>query len=222
MRPVVCMITGRSRLPAASGRDASTAIDELVRRVALVAEAGVHLVQIRERDLDGGPLLRLVLACLDAVRVTRTRVIVNERFDVALAAGAHGVHLRGASMPAARVRVQAPAGFLIGRSVHSLDEALGADSAGGLDYLQFGPVFPTRSKVGAAGAGEEALAAVVRAVRVPVLAVGGVTPAFAPIVARAGACGFAAIDLFSSGSDPRAAYEAACAVFDTARRRSLT
>lgn len=215
--PVVCMVTDRARLARAKGSPPVTPLEALVRRVESVARGGIHLVQVRERDLDGGPLFSLVRACVDGVRHTSTRVIVNERFDVALAAGAHGVHLRGDSMPGSRVRALAPRGFLIGRSVHSVAEAVAADEGGGLDYLLFGPVFPTASKPGAEATGVLVLASVVRAVRLPVLAIGGVTSKTAGSVARAGAAGFAAIGMFAAGTDEEtaAAASAARGAFDT-------
>jgi thiamine-phosphate pyrophosphorylase len=169
--------------------------------VAWAARAGVHLVQVRERDLDGGPLTALVRRCVAAVRGSRARVLVNDRLDVALAAGAHGVHLRGDSVPASRVRTLCPPGFLLGRSVHARDEAVDAAAASGLDYLLFGTVFPTSSKPGRAPAGSPALADVVAAVCVPVLAVGGVSPDNLGEVAAAGAAGFAAIGLFDATSE---------------------
>jgi thiamine-phosphate pyrophosphorylase len=216
-RPVVCMVTERSRLGGAARSISATLPQALARRVESAAHHGVHLVQVRERDLEGGPLLALVQACVEAVRQTPARILVNERFDVALAAGAHGVHLRGDSVPASRIRLIAPRGFLIGRSVHSVAEAVTADEGGGLDYLLFGPVFPTCSKPGAEGTGVASLAAVVRAVRLPVLAIGGVTPATAVRVAQAGAAGFAAIGLFADGAeaDAAAAAVAARGAFDS-------
>jgi thiamine-phosphate pyrophosphorylase len=190
--PVICLITDRSR----GGEDAT------VERVRWAAGAGVHLVQVRERDLDGGPLTALVRRCVDAVRGSRTRVLVNDRVDVALAAGAHGVHLRADSMPAARVRAICPQGFLVGRSVHARDEAMAAAAAGGLDYLLFGTVFATTSKPGRAPAGLGALAEVAAAVTIPVLAVGGVTPDTVDEVVMAGAAGFAAIGMFAATPRP--------------------
>ena len=188
MTPVICMVTG--------GRGGGD--DAFLRRVAAAANAGVDLVQVRERDLDGGPLLRLIERCLEAVGATHTRVLVNDRLDVALAAGAHGVHLRGDSMPASRARDIAPPGFLIGRSVHTLDEALAVTAEGGLDYLVFGPVFATASKPGHAGTGVQALAGVANATPLPVLAIGGVTHETANLVLDAGAAGFAALSLFDT------------------------
>src|SRR5512134_2250555 len=123
MRPVACMITDRRRV--AGGEDA------LVQRVAAAAVAGVNLVQVRERDMEARDLSRLVTRCVAAVRGTHTRILVNDRRDVALPAGAHGVHLRGDSLPASRARSLAPIGFLIGRSVHTSAEAVVAYADGG-------------------------------------------------------------------------------------------
>lgn len=192
MTPVICLITDRSR----GGEDAT------VERVRWAAGAGVHLVQVRERDLDGGPLTALVRRCVEAVRGSRVRVLVNDRVDVALAAGAHGVHLRADSMAAARVRAICPPGFLVGRSVHARDEAIDAAAAGGLDYLLFGTVFATTSKPGRAPAGLATLADVASAVTIPVLAVGGVTPDKVDQVVMAGAAGFAAIGMFAAAPNP--------------------
>ena len=190
MRPVLCLITDRRRF----GGDWESA---LVDRVGVAARAGVDLVQVRERDLDGGPLLRVVTACVDAVRGTRARVLVNDRLDVALAALAHGVHLRADSMAAVRVRGVVPSGFLIGRSVHSAAEAAATTAGGSLDYLMFGTVFETGSKPGRDAAGVGALAAVVHATTLPVLAVGGLTADRVDQVAAAGAAGMAAIGMFA-------------------------
>lgn len=189
MRPVIiCMITdGR----CTGGRD----VNATVERVAAAARAGVHLVQVRERHLEGGALLDLVSRCVARVRGTTARIVVNDRLDVALAAGAHGAHLRSDSFSAARARPTAPPGFLLGRSIHDAGAAQVAASSA--DYLIFGTVFQTTSKPGRAAAGLPALADVVRATTLPVLAVGGVTIENIPDVARAGAAGIAAIGLFA-------------------------
>jgi thiamine-phosphate pyrophosphorylase len=185
--------------------------EALVAQVAAAATAGVQLVQVREPDLDGGVLLQLVRDCVAAVRGTRTRVLVNDRVDVALAAGAHGVHLPAQGVDASAVRAIARPPFLVGRSVHALDEAEQAARAGQLDFLIFGTVFESDSKRGVIPAGVEALATVARAVPLPVLAIGGVTLAHLPAVRRAGAAGAAAIGLFH-----------VAATFDTLRSGSLT
>jgi thiamine-phosphate pyrophosphorylase len=156
----------------------------------------VHLIQVRERDLDGGPMAVLTGRCLAAIRGTPARVLVNDRLDVALAAGAHGVHLRADSMDAARVRRIVPPGFLIGRSVHTVEEAVAVSGSGALDYLIFGSVFETGSKPGREATGLDRLARVSAAAMIPVLAVGGVSPSRTAGVARAGAAGVAAISVF--------------------------
>ena len=189
MRLIACMITDRRRLADSD--------DALVERVAAAAAAGVDLVQVRERDMEGRDLSRLVARCLDAVRGTRTRILVNDRLDVALTAGAHGVHLRSDSMPASRARSLAPIGFLIGRSVHSLAEAVTASEGGGLDYLLFGTVFATASKPGQAPAGVNALAEISASLRLPVLGVGGITRQTAAQLEETGCAGFAAIGWFA-------------------------
>lgn len=213
MHPVICMIT-------ASARVDPDADDALIGRVGAAARAGVHLVQIRQPQRDGRALTRLVERALFAAQGTATRILVNDRVDVALAAGAHGVHLRGDSMPAACVRAIAPRAFLIGRSVHAPDEGARAAEDGNLDYLIFGTVFSTGSKPGVDAAGIEALAAACAASALPVLAVGGVTPLCLGAVARAGAAGFAAIGLFAGGAldaMPLVVHQAVSA-FDTSGR----
>jgi thiamine-phosphate diphosphorylase len=195
MAPVLCLVTDRHQL--ARLRAPHREEDAVVACVAAAARAGVDLIQVRERDLEGGALTRLVQRCVAAAAGTRTRVLVNDRVDVALAAGAHGVHLPGHGVPAVRVRGIVPRGFLIGRSVHHASEAARVAAEGGLDYLVFGTVFATASKPGLAPAGVKGLAAAAAAVPLPVLAIGGVTLDAAPEIARAGAAGAAAIAMFA-------------------------
>lgn len=188
--PIICMVarTGTNGLP------------RLLDRVASAARAGVDLIQIREPDRDAAGLLRLARGAVRLADGLPTRVVINERLDVALAAGADGVHLRGSSYPAAAVRSLAPRPFLVGRSVHSADEAADAEAAGGCDYLVFGTVFPSAGKPpDHPVAGIEALARVCARVRLPVVAIGGVTPRTAGPAYRAGAAGVAAIGIFEQG-----------------------
>lgn len=189
MRPVRCLVTDRARLP-------EPRLDAVVRQVEEAGAAGIPLIQIRERDLAARVLFELVQRAVRAVRGTGARILVNDRLDVALAAGAHGVHLRGDSFPAGRVRSTVPHGFLIGQSVHSAADA-GAARTLGADYLIFGNVFDTASKPDRPGRGLSALAAVAAATPLPVLAIGGVTYDRVPDVLQAGAAGFAAISLFA-------------------------
>jgi len=138
---------------------------------------------------------------MDAVRGTRARVVVNDRFDVAVAAGAHGVHLRGDSFPGSRVRACAPRGFLIGRSVHSVADAVAAADGDAVNYLIFGTVFESGSKPDRLAAGLHHLSAVACATRIPVLAIGGMTSGRIADVMRAGGAGVAGISMFDMPSD---------------------
>jgi thiamine-phosphate pyrophosphorylase len=167
---------------------------DLAGQVRDAVDLGIDLIHVRERDLEAGPLAALVAALLAITKGTSTRLVVNDRLDVALACGADGVQLRGDSIPTAAARRLAPAGFLIGRSVHRVSEAIAAADA---DYLVAGTVFPSASKTaGTPLLGVEGLRAIVRAVDRPVLAIGGVSQARIGEVADAGAAGFAAIGLF--------------------------
>jgi thiamine-phosphate pyrophosphorylase len=189
------------------------AVQALIAHVEVLARVGLDLIQIREPDLEARTLLRLVQGALEATRGTRARVVVNDRADVALAAGAAGVHLRGDSAPAARVRALAPTGWLIGCSVHTAAEAALASSTGAVDYLIAGTMFPTTSKpTDTPTLGEAGLRRICRTATVPVLAIGGLTEARARDAAAAGAGGIAAIGLFSEFGDEASAAAAVAAI----------
>lgn len=189
-----CLVTDRRRLcpGARSFADARRGLVEQARRAA--AE-GIDLIQVRERDLEAAALAALVADVVAITRGSATRVLVNDRIDVALACGADGVHLRADSVPVAEARRLLPAPRLVGRSVHSVREAV---AAAGADYLIAGTVFPSASKrTGSAELlGIEGLRAIVSATAVPVLAIGGITPDRIDSVLAAGAAGIAAIGLF--------------------------
>lgn len=173
------------------------------------------MVQIREAAVPARVLADAVRRACDAVAGTATRVVVNERCDVALAAGAHGVHLRADSFAASRVRSIVPADFLVGRSVHTLDEALAAEREGA-DYLLFGTVFPSPSKAGGHRvAGLEALREACSGVRCPVIAIGGITDAGADAVVRSGAAGVAAISYFGVATSLSLRVKSLRQAFDT-------
>ena len=170
----------------------------LIQRIQWLAAAGIDLIQVRERDLADRELTSLVRDAVAAVRGTPARVVVNDRFDVAIAGEAAGVHLREDSAPANRVRRVVPAGFLIGCSVH---DAARARTLPECDYLLFGTVFPSRGKSpGHPVAGVSRLRDVCAGTSVPVLAIGGITAANARDVVEAGAAGVAAIESLLSVS----------------------
>jgi thiamine-phosphate pyrophosphorylase len=205
---LLCYITDRRQLRSAS---LAAVIREMLR-------AGVDMVQVREKDLTGRELIALVQEALtldvgasgagpgpNAVRpylvgreygMGGPSVVVNDRVDVALAAGAHGVHLGAHSMPVQVVRQFVPRLFLLGVSCHSLGEAMAAES-GGADYLVLGPVFETPSKLGyGPPLGLEKLRHVTSRVRIPVLALGGITVERIRPCLEAGAAGIAGIRIF--------------------------
>jgi thiamine-phosphate pyrophosphorylase len=178
---MICLVTDRRR-------------HDIGEQARAAVAARIDLIQIRERDLDAAALSSIVGAAVAATRGSATRVVVNDRLDVALACGADGVHLRGDSLPAAAARQIAPRGFLVGRSVHSVAEAA---EAGGVDYLVAGTLFATPSKPDARRLlGLDGLRAIVAAARAPVLAIGGVAVENLDQIAATGAAGVAGIGLF--------------------------
>ncbi|MDA1312521.1 MAG: thiamine phosphate synthase [Acidobacteria bacterium] len=176
---------------------------DLADTIESVAAAGVDWIQIREKDLPDRELYALVQAALARTRKTTARILVNGRTDVALAAGAHGVHLPADSLSAAAVRAIVPAGFLVGASCHSVGEAGQAESEGA-DFVVFGPVFDTPSKRGyGSPAGIAELERVGQAVRIPVLALGGVSVSNASQCLRTAAAGIAGISIFQGADSAR-------------------
>ena len=188
---MICLVTDRRRLSA--GLDAT---DLLVDLVGAAARAGIDLIQVRERDLEGRELAALVTRCLAATGRGTTKVLVNDRVDIAAATGAHGVHLRGDSVSVAAARSLLGEQALVGRSVHTIDEA--AAAANVADYLIFGALFQTASKdAGHPIASLDDLRSACRVSSgVPILAIGGMTVPRASEVARAGAAGLAGIGIF--------------------------
>ena len=153
---------------------------------------GVDMIQIREKDLEPAELFQLVCRIRDVAAGTATRVLVNDRLDIAVAAGIDGVHLPGNGLPAARVR---PHVRVLGISTHTIEETIQAERDG-VDFVVFGPIFETPGKK---PVGLDALRRVTGAVQIPVLAIGGITEANTPEVLQAGASGIAAIRLFQAG-----------------------
>ncbi|MGH9614450.1 MAG: thiamine phosphate synthase [Bryobacteraceae bacterium] len=161
--------------------------------VALGAAAkGATMVQIRAKQLSAREQFALVQR---AVAGTEIPMLVNSRVDIALAAGAQGVHLPAGSILPELVRSIAPCGFLIGVSCHTEEELATAEREGA-DFAVFGPVFETASHPGVAPLGLEALARTTRRVKMPVYALGGITEANAPLCIAAGAAGIAGISMF--------------------------
>ncbi len=194
--PILCYVTSRS----AFGLE-SDPIAQLLAMIRRGIEAGVDWIQIREKDLSGRELIHLARQAVAAASGTHTKILVNDRLDVAIAARAAGVHLGGESLPvravaAWRERGAAGAKLLIGASCHSLQQTQSAE-LDGADYVIFGPVFETPSKASfGPPQGIERLREVCTRIRIPVLAIGGVNPTNASGCVRAGAAGIAAIRMF--------------------------
>ncbi|HEV2495945.1 MAG TPA: thiamine phosphate synthase [Terriglobia bacterium] len=188
----LCYITDRHAL-------GSTTLDDCIPEAIA---AGVDLVQIREKDLATRELMRLVESAVAAAHGTPARIVVNDRLDVALSLGAAGVHLGSQSLPAEVVRrilgSRARCDFLIGVSCHSLEDALAAESAGA-NYILLGPIFATASKLRyGPPLGIAKLADVAQRVKIPVLALGGITVERVKPCLEAGATGIAGISIFQT------------------------
>lgn len=195
----VVLVTDRRRLSpeCRTPRAQWQALEGLLEQAV---DAAVDVIQVREPDADAGVLAQVVARLVRQAERTGVRVVVNDRADVAWVSGAAGVHLPSQGLAAARVRAWRP-DWLIGRSVH-VGDAVGDSSA---DYLVFGTVYPSASKPGRQPDGVPALARAVRAATMPVVAIGGITPARAEACAAAGAAGVAAIGLFLPvGTTPEA------------------
>ena len=174
----------------------------LLPRLQAVAAAGVDLIQLREKDLACCELLQLVKSAVEVGRRTHTRIVVNDRLDVAIASGAHGVHLGGQSAPPDAVRRHMDKDFLVGVSCHSMEEALRAE-AGGADYILLGPIFDTPSKRQyGPPLGLNKLSEVTNRIKIPLLALGGITVEKVGSCLEAGATGIAGIRLFQEGPSP--------------------
>lgn len=191
---ILCLVTDRRRLGAALRLGAGEWADAVRAQVFAAAAAGIDWVQLREPDMPAADLLRLTKALVADTKDMATRIVVNDRLDVALAAGAAGVHLKERSFSVESARAITPPGFLIGRSVHELAIQGVAMTA---SYLVAGTVLPTASKPAVTCLGWEGLSAIVRAASgIPVLAIGGIDLPSIPLVAASGAAGLAAIGAF--------------------------
>lgn len=204
---LLCYVTDR-HLPRSQRASSAGSTDDLLVRIQSAVAVGVDWIQIREKDLSSHELLELTRRVIAVTQDANahTRVIVNDRLDVAIAAGAAGVHLGGASIPVAETVQWCRAGnaepdFIVGASCHDVQEAIAAERSGG-NYIFFGPVYesPSKMKFGAPqGVGK--LAEVCGRVQIPVLAIGGIDEENAGTCLRAGAAGVAAIRLFQQSPD---------------------
>ncbi|HEX5732675.1 MAG TPA: thiamine phosphate synthase [Blastocatellia bacterium] len=175
-------------------------LSDLIDYIRRAVDAGIDMVQIRERDLAARDLLFVADAARAIAKERNTLILVNDRSDVAACAGA-GVHLTTRSMKADVVRRAFGISMPLGVSTHSLEEADEAEQRGA-DFIVFGPVFETESKkVYGSPVGLDALAAVTARVKIPVLAIGGINLGNFRETLDRGAAGVAGISLFAQAED---------------------
>jgi thiamine-phosphate pyrophosphorylase len=177
-------------------RHAAGGIERLRDIIASNLAHGVDMLQIREKDLSTRDLSNLTRYVLELPNPHNAKILVNDRTDVALLAGAHGVHLPGQSIAPATLRKIAPPGFLIGVSCHSIGDVTRAQSEGA-DFVVLGPVFAPRSKPAInPPLGLSVLESAAKAVRIPLFALGGISSSNATACVEEGAAGIAGISIF--------------------------
>ncbi len=163
----------------------------LLKTIELAVASGIEMIQIREKRLPGRLVYELAVEAVSLTLGSACKLLINERFDLAMAAGAHGVHLTSTSISVERVRDKVPSGFIVGVSTHSSDEVIAAKESGA-DYAMLGPIFATPDK--GEPLGIEKLERVCQSVSsFPVIAVGSIDGSSFQQVLDAGAEGFAAI-----------------------------
>lgn len=199
--PLTYLITNGQLAPNAQIHDAD--FNCILSQTRAAVEANVSLVQLREKQATSRTLYHLAAHCAAITRGTQTRLLVNDRADIARAAGADGVHLTTRSLATRIVRETFGAHLMIGVSTHNSDEARCARDAGA-DFATFSPIYATSSKahLGLPPAGVEALRrAASELAPFPLIALGGITQARIGEVMRAGAAGIAGITLFANDDD---------------------
>ena len=191
--PRLCLVT-----------DSSVALHAPLEDVVAEAVAGgVGMVQVRQKTMASGELYRLANN-LRFVTRSKALLIINDRVDLAIAVDADGVHLPTHSLPIDIAKGLCGEGMLLGRSVHSVEEAMAADEEGA-DYLILGTIYGTASHPGREASGPELIKSVKAQVSVPVYAIGGINASNVREVIGAGAHGIAVIRSILAAEDPRAA-----------------
>jgi thiamine-phosphate diphosphorylase len=191
---ILCLVTDRRRLGAAIGAAEEDWSEVLHQQIAAAASAGIDYVQVREPDLEAGDLVALVRSLMSRTRSSVTRLLVNDRLDVALAAGAGGVHLKERSILPDEARRISPPDFIISCSVHSVQAVTARKSA---DFLIAGTVLTTASKPAVDYLNKDGLGRIVEAAaNQPVIGIGGLDVRSIPLLASTCAAGLAAIGAF--------------------------
>ncbi|MBK9385194.1 MAG: thiamine phosphate synthase [Planctomycetes bacterium] len=197
-RPRLCLLLTRALVRA--GTDPGSLVERC-------AAAGLDAVQVREKDASASEVLALVHELRERLRGSGVAIAVNDRADLALAAGADAVHLGQDDLPPAQARALARAHELaIGLSTHDLEQAQAAGADPAVDYLGIGPLFPTATKGYARGIGAELALAMQRAAGKPAYWIGGIDPA--RVHELRGAFGFAVSSAILGAEDPVAVVRA--------------
>ena len=191
--PCLCLVTDRGR----------TASGDLVDTARAAVDGGAGMVQLREKDCPAGELLSLARE-LRSVTEGRALLIVNDRVDVAILSGADGVQLGENGLDVASARRLVGPEMLMGRSVHSVEGAVEAESSGA-DFLVLGTIFETASHPGADTGGLDLVRDVTGTVRIPVIGIGGISESNVAGLVESGAAGAAVITAISMTRDPEKA-----------------
>ncbi len=175
----------------------SKELAKTLHSIESATENGISLIQIREKKLPAKFVFELVQKALEIAKTSRAKILVNDRFDLALAAKADGVHLTSNSIPTSLIRRHTPKGFIIGVSTHSFDKAEEANKDGA-DFITYSPIFPTDSKIlYGEPKGLNKLKEICEKLRpFPVIALGGINANNYEATIECGASGFAGIRFF--------------------------
>ena len=192
------MVTDRRRLGNEAGSDDIGALDALV---AEAVRADVDLLQIRQPDLSDRLLVEVVSRAMTAARGSGTKIIVNDRVDLAIACQADGVQLGSTGLPTNVVRIMVGSDVWIGKSVHSTEEALTAQRDGA-HLILLGTIFQSRSHPDFAGIGIGEIQRTCSVIDLPVIAIGGINQYNVADVVHSGAMGAAVISAIMGSSDP--------------------
>lgn len=205
------------RLYAVTDRRALPAGVTLAQAVEAALDGGVTCLQLREKEASAGEILALARTLLPLCRARRVPLLINDRVDIALAAGADGVHLGQEDLPLPEARTLLGPDRILGATAHTVEEALRAQ-AEGADYLGVGAMFPTGTKTNTIPTSADTLKAICAAVSIPVVAIGGVTAQNLPTLAGTGIAGAAVVSAIFSQSDLTAAARTLRTAADLAAR----
>ena len=205
------------RLYAITDRRALPAGVTLAQAVEAALDGGVTCLQLREKEASAGEILALARTLLPLCRARRVPLLINDRVDIALAAGAGGVHLGQDDLPLPDARALLGPDRILGATAHTVEEALRAQ-AEGADYLGVGAMFPTGTKTDTVPTSADTLKAICAAVSIPVVAIGGVNAQNLPTLAGTGIAGAAVVSAIFSQSDLTAAARTLRTAADLAAR----